>query len=38
MSIEMKMNPDVPFVGDTLPKLRAAAVQTAPVPGQGSHH
>ena len=31
MSIEMKMNPDVPFVGDTLPKLRAAAVQTAPV-------
>ena len=22
---------DVPFVGDTLPKLRAAAVQTSPV-------
>lgn len=30
MSTEMKMC-EVPFVGDTMPKLRAAAVQTSPV-------
>ena len=31
MTMEMKMSKDIPFVGDKLPKLRAAAVQTAPV-------
>ena len=31
MSMELKMNDKIPFVGDTLPKLKAAAVQTAPV-------
>ena len=30
MTTEMKMS-EVPFVGDAMPKLRAAAVQTAPV-------
>ncbi|MCI8815665.1 MAG: carbon-nitrogen hydrolase family protein [Angelakisella sp.] len=31
MAMEMKMSKDIPFVGDKLPKFRAAAVQTSPV-------